>query len=267
MSNLLELPVKPTKANTELLKKLFIISHYKVGKTSNVMQLPDCLLIDLEGSSGYYDGMAIDVKAECAKAGVGPVTMLFDIAKSIREKNKENEGPVYQYIAIDTTSALEELSRKYATYLYKKTNMGKSFPGTDVVTELPKGAGYEWLRTAFNSLYKEFDGLAGVGLILLGHIKNSSITKDGKDLSARDVNLTGKLKTIVCADVDAVGFMYRNKETSENVLSFKTSEQDLATGARPAHLSGKEFIISKKGENDTVETYWEKVFTNLKSKK
>lgn len=67
------------------------------------------------------------------------------------------------------------------------------------------------------------------------------------------------LKTLVCADMDAIGYMYRHKDGDKNILSFKSSEQDLATGSRSKHLRNEEFVISEL-RDDTLVTYWDNIF-------
>lgn len=69
-----------------------------------------------------------------------------------------------------------------------------------------------------------------------------------------------KLKFIVTAEMDATGYIYRKQSSNENIISFKTSEQDLATGSRCQHLAGKEFLISEKLPDGTLKTYWDKIF-------
>jgi len=176
---------------------------------------------------------------------------------------------LYEALYKLTTSALEEYATKFATVLYKQTPMGKSFPGTDVISELPNGAGYGWLRKAFEKLLEPLEGKCNTCFILVSHTKDSSINKQGKDLAAKDLALTGKIKQITCAGADAIGYMYRNPQNvNQTILSFKTHEQDLATGARPAHLSNQEFVIleltnpdyTTTGQNKIFKDSWDKVF-------
>lgn len=260
---MIELPMTKSAPKVIEPRKLFMFAHPKVGKTSLIAALPNSLVIDLEDSAEFYECASINVKRIAINQGVSMLTVLGQIATTLIEKNKENGSPVYDFICIDTTTVLESIAREYATELYKKTNMGKSFKGTDVVAELANGGGYDWLRMAFDKIYKMFTPLVGKCFILVGHVKTASINKDGKDLNAKDINLTGKLKTTVTSDSDAIGYMYRNKDTNENILSFKTTEQDLATGSRLIYLSGKEFIISKM-VNGNLETYWPEIFPSLK---
>ena len=42
---------------------------------------------------------------------------------------------------MDTATALEDLATQLATILYRASPTGKNFTGTNVITELPNGAG------------------------------------------------------------------------------------------------------------------------------
>jgi len=257
------LPVHST-AMTVDPQKLFLFSHTKVGKTTLVSGLPNCLIIDAENGSNFISGIIYNLRREHIKSGKGYITLLKELSDNIKAENIKSGNFVYDYIAIDTVTGLETIARQLATNLYKETVVGKNFKGTDVVNELERGGGYMWLRTAFEKLYNLFDGLAANGLILLGHVKASSIVKNGKDLSALDIDLVGKLKNIISADVDAIGILRRGKEnTNQLMVSFKTNERDLATGARPKHLRNQEFILSEL-KDETMEFHWDKIFTTLK---
>ena len=246
-------------------KKMMIFSQPKTGKSSNLGKLPKSLIVDFEQGANYYECMSIDVKAEAQKAGVGPVTFLRELVSEITKANIANGSPVYDFIILDTMTALEDLAVRLATQIYKSTPIGKNFTGSNVVVELANGAGYNYLRQAFEQLIRPFDGLAGKCLIYSGHAKSASITKKGETLTAKDINLTGKLKMIVAADMDCTGFLYRKKGGVENILSFYSEEQDLVTGSRIPQLSGQEIVISKRKDDGTLETYWEKIFPSLKA--
>jgi hypothetical protein len=254
-----ELPRTPIIGDSTSVRRLLIFSQPKVGKTSSLLQIPNNLVIDLEGGAEKYDGLYIDIPKLCSQQGKGPVTVLREISAKIATANKDNGSPIYDYITIDPISDLEDWSRKYATSLYKKTVIGKDFKGSDVVSELAMGAGYAFLRTAFKDLYCLFDGLPAKCLILSGHAKDASIKKEGKDLTARDISLTGKLKLMIAGKMDAIGYMYRDATGTKNILSFKTSEDDIVTGARNAHLANKEFVISEMKDGKLV-TYWNEIF-------
>jgi len=256
------LPFIPSKGEIKNPSKLVLFSQTKVGKTTALSMLPNNLIIDLEDGSDFVGGLRINVRKEAAKENKKPLDLIFEIAQSIREENKKQGKHVYDYISLDTSTALEEEARKHATEIYKKTLMGARFTGTDVVSELPNGQGYAFLRMAFDKIYSWFEGLAGRCLILTCHIKMTAITKDGKDFQANDILLTGKLKTQVCADADAIGYMFRNKDNPlQTMISFKTSDMDLVSGARPEHLKQKEFVLLEYSpETKEMKDGWNNIF-------
>lgn len=262
---MIKLPFSVEAPTETGLRKLLIFGHAKLGKTHLITQLPNCLVLDLESGSRAYPGMKIDVKAIAQKENKSVLSVLREIADQITEENKKKGEPVYDYICIDTVTALEEYAIELATEMYKSTTIGKNYKGNNVVTDLERGLGYGFLRNAFKKLYEAFEMLPKECLILIGHVKSSSILKMGKDLSARDLNLTGKNKLLVSADVDAIGFMYRDETQTKNILSFKKTENDLATGSRVQHLSNREITISELQEDGSLVTHWEDVFPNLKS--
>lgn len=265
---MINLPTEKRKVNGQIEpRKMMIFSQPKTGKSSNLGKLPKSLIVDYESGANYYECMSIDVKAEAAKLNVGPITFHNQLAAEIKKANLENGSPVYDFIILDTMTELENLATNLATHLYKSTTIGKNFTGTNCVVELPNGQGYNYLRLAFEQLLQPFDNLAGKCLIYSGHAKSASITKKGETLTAKDINLTGKLKMIIAADMDCTGFLYRKKGGKENILSFYSEEQDLVTGSRIPELSGKELVISTMNDKNELTTHWHLIFPSLKEQK
>jgi hypothetical protein len=237
----MELPTSKVKATLTDPGKLIIYSKPKTGKTSLLAELDNNLIIDLENGTQYYDAL---------KVSINSVQELMDLIKAIIAAGKP-----YKYITLDTLTKLEDLALPYALTLYKQTPMGKSFTGANVL-DLPNGAGYKYLRDAMtnllNAIYKCADRV-----ILLGHLKTTNIEKNGKEVSARELDLTGKIKSMVSADVDAIGLLYRG-EDNKNILSFKTTD-DVICGARPVHLKDQEIVISELVDGKFI-THWDKVY-------
>ena len=230
---------------------MLILKH---GKTEAVSKLPNHLIVDLEQGAEFVECTKLDVVDILRKNPTSnPLSVLVELGKKLDDYYAKNGRYPYDYLVVDTTSALEEFARKFATILYKQTPIGKSFAGTDVVSELANGGGYDWLRKAFDGLLAPIENRCNKCFILVSHVKNSSINKMGKDLNARDLMLTGKLKNIVCAEADAIGYLFRNSQNmNQTILSFKTHEQDVVTGARPAHLSNQEFVILELENPDYI---------------
>ena len=97
-------------------------------------------------------------------------------------------------------------------------------------------------------------------MIFVAHPKSSSINIDGKELTATDIAITGKMKLLLAADVDAMGVMYRKPKSNINILNFKTTQQDLVSGARSPHLSNQQIEISEVLEDGTFVSHWDKIF-------
>lgn len=238
----LVLPTKRSKVKTENPKFMILFGKPKSGKTTILAGLDDCLIIDLEDGTDYVE--ALSLKASNMKE-------LGDIANAI-----EGAGKPYKYIAIDTATKLEEICLPLAAALYKKTPMGRSWQGEDVRT-LPQGAGYLYLREAFKSVIAKFKALTE-HLILVGHSSDKLINKDGKELTEMELDLTGKLKRIMSADADALGYVYRKK--NETIINFNGGG-DFVVEARPKHLKGKEIVIAESDETNEITKYnWDKIF-------
>lgn len=238
-------------------RRLVIFSQPKCGKTELSAGLQNSLLIDLEDGSEYVDTNKINIVKEATKTGKTSYQVLIELIGELDAMKKL--GQTFDYIILDTATALEDVAKDLGAEMYRKSAIGKNWSGTDILT-LPQGSGYMWQRLGFDKLYNAFQPYAKKCLILFAHVKDASINKEGKEIALRDVQLTGKLKTIVAANADAIGFLYRAKSGNENILSFKHGNEDLVSGARSKHLSGKEFIISRKNQDETLETYWDEIF-------
>ena len=173
-------------------------------------------------------------------------------------------GRPYDFITVDTVTKLEDLVLPLAADKYRATPMGKSFDGDDVRV-LPKGSGYLYLRLAFMELIEKIKKLAD-NVILIGHLKSSVIEKAGKEVDAKDLDLTGKLKQILCADADAIGYLHRGKE-NELLINFKSSDQILC-GSRCEHLHGQIVKIADydKDKNCLSNVSWDLIYPDKFSK-
>jgi hypothetical protein len=235
------LPTTRTKATSLSPTKLLIYSQPKTGKTSNIAALDDCLLIDLERGSSAFAAMKVEANN---------VTDIYNICEEIKKAGKP-----YKYIAIDTVTTLEDMCLPLALKLYQNTAMGKTYK--ESILNLPNGAGYKYLRDAFDQIVEMVWSVCD-RLILLGHVKDKSIEKQGKEVISKDISLTGKIKFIACAYADAIGYLYR--EGNKNILSFETNEEAIC-GARSAHLRNKKIVLSEYDQaTDTLKTNWDQIY-------
>ena len=124
------------------------------------------------------------------------------------------------------------------------------------------GAGYLWLRKAFVKILSSFKGLAAKCLIFIVHPKLVSIDKKGVETNMTDIDLTGKLKTIVAGSVDSIGLMYRDKDDSNKViLSFTADEGFVSKGSNIQRLDNQNFVISELVDGKLVY-YWDQIFVD-----
>ena len=246
----MNLPTSKSKPTTDNPKLLILFGKPKSGKTTIMAALEDNLIIDMEEGTNYVECMAVKAKT---------IEDLKAISVAIREA-----GCPYKYITLDTVTALEDIILPMALSDYRATPMGKNFglnPQTgqysyvDIRT-LPNGGGYLYIREAFQRVINIFRGLSD-HVILIGHTKDRTINRDGKELSENLLDLSGKLERIVSSKADALGYVYRKK--NQTIINFNGGD-DLVVEARPAHLRGKEVVIAESDENGLITTYWERIF-------
>lgn len=252
-----ELPKKRRKAIRQNPKSMVLFSMPKTGKTTITSALDNCLLIDLEAGSHFVDALVYDVLDSAREQKKEPIVILKRLINIIRKENEENGSPIYKYIAVDTVSALEDIVLPLAAKMYRDTPMGRNWVGSDVST-LPNGGGYKYWRDALSSVLNELKELCET-LIILGHVKDKMIEKEGKEMQERGLDLTGKSASILCAQVDALGYVYR--EENETIINFKSSSS-LISGARSPHLKDKEIVVATSDDQGNLKIDWSEIFIN-----
>jgi hypothetical protein len=235
------LPTKKVKAERQNPKRMIIYSKPKTGKTTAYAGLDDNLILDLESGSDYVEALKIKVNT---------LQELLDAGKAIKAA-----GNPYKYVTVDTVTALEDMIQPLAIKLYRQTPMGKNYDG-DNVTTLPNGAGYLYIRQAFFQVLDFIDTLAP-HIILSGHIKDKVVDDKGEMVMSANIDLTGKIKSLICANADAIGYMYR--KGNKTILSFKTNEE-VTCGARPEHLRNEEIVVTEMNEKGELEFHWDKIY-------
>jgi hypothetical protein len=234
------LPTAKVKAGRVNPKRMVIYSKPKTGKTTCYAGLENNLILDLENGTDFIEAL---------KVPITNLQQLLDVGKAIREA-----GRPYKYITIDTVTALEDMIHPLAIKLYKQTPMGKNFEG-DTITTLPNGAGYLYIRQAFFQVLDYVDTLAD-HIILSGHIKDKQVDDKGELVMSANIDLTGKIKSLICANADAIGYMFR--KGTKTILSFKSNDE-VTCGARPDHLRNKEIVVADS-VNGALEVSWDEVY-------
>jgi len=252
---MIELPLEKIKATRKNPRQLILFGKPKIGKTTALSQLDNCLIIDLEGGTEYLDALKVDVIASAKKQDISPLNALKQVIDQLKEANKIKGDYVYKYGAIDTVSILEDMVMPIAVNLYKQTSMGRNFQGDDVLT-LPNGAGYQYTRRALWIVLEELEQCFDT-LIILAHLKDKLVEKEGKEMTERGIDLIGKSASILSANVDAIGYMYR--EDNKTVVNFQPSET-VTCGSRCEHLKEKKITLIESDDSGKINVNWNEIF-------
>lgn len=223
MSSLIEVRTAPKSTDPGLL---LLYGAKKSGKTTMLGELDNCLVIDTEKGSNFISGM------------VASVSSLDQIKEVIGEVLKMENKP--KYIAIDTINPVIEwlelpiLTKFGAKYKDKYTSIG----------EIPHFAGWGEHRKSVQAFIDTFKKLCEC-LIIIGH--NKAATAASGIVEPETFDAQGKLKNLIMAQADAIGYVHRDDDESLKV-SFKSGKA-LEAGSRCEHLKGQ-----------VVDFDWNKIF-------
>ena len=235
------LPKTKSEVKRKNPKILLLYGKPKIGKTTVVAGLDNNLIIDLEDGTDFVEALAVKAK------NLGE---LKKITEEIRAAGKP-----YKYITVDNVTVLQDMVVGYAGNLYKETVQGKNWTG-DNVLKLPNGAGYQFLREAFFNVIDDICTLAD-HIILIGHLKDKLINKAGEELAASEIDLTGKISSLLSAKADALGYVYRKE--GQDLINFNPSDQ-VVCGTRIKHLANKQIVISEADEKGEIKTFWNEIY-------
>lgn len=242
----INLPKNKIPAETQDPKYLILFGLPKVGKTTVLSTLDNNLILDFENGSTYVDALKIKIDN---------LQTLKEVIKAIKEA-----GRPYRYITIDTITAVEEIAKPVAMNLYKNSPIySERYANVTDITRLPNGSGYTFLRQAVEAIV-DLVASAADNIIICGHVKDASLN-DNLDGSVKDLDLTGKLKRILSARSDAIGFVHRDDDS--NLCINFGQDGEILTGARPQHLANKDIIVAERNEDGTFTSHWERIYPSL----
>lgn len=259
---MIELPSKKNTVTRSNPRLFIIYAPPKAGKTTLMSTLPNNLILDLEKGAEYVEALSMNI--------IGWEPPAKESADSVKERHSNGEyymteagkaimqaGKPYDFLTVDTATELEELVKPLALKMYQDTPMGKNY--NEDILALPRGAGYYWLRVAYKEAINKITKLAN-NVILVGHLKDTFVSKEGKEVQAKDLDLTGKIKQITCAGADAVGYLHRGND-GELLINFKSSDEILC-GSRCPQLKGKEIQIADYDEesNELKNIRWDIIY-------
>ena len=194
---------------------LLLYGAPKVGKTTMLSQLDDCLIIDTEKGARMLEGYIQEVNSRDDL-----INMLLEI--------KESKDVSYKYIAIDTIDKVAEWAEQRVC---EEENVRS-------IADLAFGKGYGLVREKVAKTISAFKDVSE-HLIIIGHRKVAyAVTEGNQIVIPESLDLTGKLKNVIMAGCDAIGYVYRN-EKEDLMVSFKANES-IEAGSRCPHLKGKE---------------------------
>ena len=198
-------------------KVLLLYGAPKVGKTTALSQLKDCLIIDTEQGANMIAGYIEEANNR---------EELINILQEAKE------GHEYQYVAIDTIDKVADWADKSVC----------KDEGVTAIADLSFGKGFALSREKVLNTVKVLKDIFP-HVILIGHRKWAQAVLESKAMvQPESLDLTGKLKNMLMADCDAIGYVYRNEETDKLMVSFKANEA-LEAGSRSPHLRGKEIEL------------------------
>ena len=208
---------KPLSVNP---KTLLLYGPPKVGKTTMLSKLDDCLIIDTEQGSTMVEGYIKEVNDR---------KELIDCISDISTKNP------FKYVAIDTIDNVADWAEKRVC---EENEVA-------ALADLPFGKGWALHREKVMSTLK-FLKLASPHVIVVGHRKVARAVLEGKHLvEPESLELTGRLKNMIMSDCDAIGYVYREPETEKLRISFKGNGA-LEAGSRCPHLRGQDIEFDWK---------------------
>lgn len=273
MSLLLE-KIKEAKEKQQSFKPFLAIiySKPKAGKSTIFANIPEkTLYLDLENGTKFLKNASADIVYPADYQEFNAI--LKEILKGYKEKSLD-----YKYIVIDSYSKLEEYCEMQAEQIYAGTNIGKSWflklsngelsPESGKynyksILNLPKGAGYYYLREALNKYLSIFKSL-NANIIILAHMKDSLIDEpDGRMFLINDLDATGKNKNILAKESDILGILY--PKGNQRILSFITNKNDMLCGGRLHKVVDKEYKISEKSDDGKITFYFNELLEDIKN--
>lgn len=184
----------------------------KVGKTTVLTQLEDCLVIDTEHGADMLDGYVYNVNSR---------QELIDFYKSAEEGHK------YKYFALDTIDKIVEWAEKSVCEENSVVSL----------VDLAFGKGYGLMREKVMNTIRTLKNLCD-HLIVIGHRKPARAIIEGDNIvEPESLDITGKLRNMIMAECDACGYVFRDEEETLKV-SFKSSNA-VEAGSRSPHLRGQ----------------------------
>jgi hypothetical protein len=205
------LEVKKRDAISQNPKIMLLYGAPKVGKTTMLSQLDNCLILDTEKGSQMVSGTILEINNR-------EELMAF--------YKEAEEGHSFKYVALDTIDKLIE---------WVDIAVCQEFQ-VDAIADLAYGKGFGLVRQKVinnvNKLGTLFDNV-----IIIGHRKTAAAIENSNAVDPESLDISGKLKNSLMAMSDAIGYVHRNDEEALKI-SFQATKA-LEAGSRCPHLRGE----------------------------
>lgn len=250
----IELPDEPSEVELVNPGTLGIFGLPKSGKTSFVLDLPDCLTVELEkNGASFKKGLSLKIPE-----GLNPIQSIRWLKAVIKKLIQEKK---YKYVAFDTLTIVDQWCEWAGTERYMNSTSGKAFNrfnkkdhpdspelwgqkipyGHDDYESIHtqgEGYGYRWSRMEVLNLYEEMSNCSQICTIYIMHVaeKLTKKIKNDEEIVARSLSLTGAVKDIVARKLDAIAYLYHEDE--KTMVSFNGNEEKVGGMRGASHLRG-----------------------------
>ena len=192
---------------------LLLYGAPKVGKSTMLSKLDDCLIIDTERGANMLEGYIESINNR-------------DELLEILIQLKESKDIKYKYIALDTIDKIAEWAEQRVCEEESVRSL----------SDLAFGKGYGLTREKVSKTIEAFLSVTE-HLIIVGHRKPAyAVTEGNPIVIPESLDMTGKLKNIIMSRCDAIGYVFREEEKLK--VSFQANEA-IEAGSRCEHLKGK----------------------------
>jgi len=198
---------KPISVNPGIL---LLYGAPKVGKTTMLSQLDNCLIIDTEQGGNMLEGYFHSVNSK---------------EELLQFYADATDGHEYKYFALDTVDKIVTWTEKDVCREYD----------IESINDLPFGKGFGLVRERVMNNIKKLSSLCD-HLIIIGHRKTASPIDNSTAIEPESLDISGKLKNMIMAQADGIGYMFR--EEDKLMVSFESGKA-LEAGSRCDHLRGK----------------------------
>ena len=233
--------VTRTSATRVNPKTLLAYGLPKIGKTTAFSKLEDSVIVDLNDETAMLDNVVV-YPIE-GNSNLQKLASLQNFIKEAIEHKQTTNEYVKKYIIIDNTTVLSILLEDAALATFKRNAPDKQEIKDELssIFDLAHGRGEKFYREEWYRYMSLLESCCET-VIFIGHVKDKMLSESlGESVTVTDIDLRGKLSSIIPSKCDATAYMYRDI-TNRLIFSFKANKNSV--GSRCKHLRNTEIVIS-----------------------